>query len=311
MMLLSVMAASAQNSGEEIERGGRFDSWRVRKIKESGIIGGNWRMLYEIAPQGDTLIGAVAYKRPAGWVWRTSNVLAIVSGVTKASGTVTPERRGSGWCAKLETKVERVKAMGIINRNVLVSGTVFLGEMHEPIKDTKNPRSKQNSGIPYTERPSALSFDYKVTVGDKRVYANGSKIKEIGDADYAECMLLLQKRTEDAEGNVTALRVGTLFKRFSKADSKKEWTNGYTLPVLYGDITSRPEYRSYMGLIPEEESHYTVNSKGVSVPVVEKGWAAENETPTHIILVFSSSYGTNYTGDPSNCLWIDNVKLVK
>ena len=46
---------------------------------------------------------------------------------------------------------------------VLVPGTIYLGQMHEPIKDTKNPQSKLNAGIPFTETPNAIVFDYKMS----------------------------------------------------------------------------------------------------------------------------------------------------
>jgi hypothetical protein len=66
-----------------------------------------------------------------------------------------------------------------------------------------------------------------------------------------------------------------------------------------------------MNLISEELSIYTKNSKGKSVPVHEIEWGDKAETPTHIIVRFSSSHGEAYIGDPVNKLWIDNVKLVK
>ena len=55
---------------------------------------------------------------------------------------------------------------------------------------------------------------------------------------------------------------------------------------------------------------YARNSKGESVIVHETGWAASGETPTHVILQFSSSHGGAYVGTPGNTLWIDNVGLV-
>ena len=62
-----------------------------------------------------------------------------------------------------------------------------------------------------------------------------------------------------------------------------------------------------MGL---SSTDYARNSKGKSVPVREVGWAATDETPTHLILQFSSSDGVACTGTPGNTLWIDNVSLV-
>lgn len=303
------MLCYAQN---EIEKGGTFDHWRVRKIKESGIIGGHIKYLYVIAPNGDTITSANAYRNPYGWVWSSSNVLAIVKGIVKTSCTVFPERRGNGNCVRLETRMEKVTALGIINMHVLAAGTVFLGKMLEPIRNTDNPQSKLDCGIPYTHKPEAISFDYKVNVGSNRVRASGfGSPKELHDNDYAECVVMLQKRWEDANGKIYAKRIGTAFKRFTASDIKSGWTNDYILPITYGDITKESSYRTYMGLIPVELSNYMINSKGKSVPIIESGWGEADEVPTHIIIRFSSSHGEAYVGDPSNRLWIDNVKLIE
>ena len=62
-----------------------------------------------------------------------------------------------------------------------------------------------------------------------------------------------------------------------------------------------------MGL---RSTDYVRNSKGKSVPLKETGWAAANETPTHLIVQFSSSNGGAFIGSPGNTIWIDNVRLV-
>lgn len=43
-------ADEAEASSLKFIRYGNFDSWLIRHIKESGIIGGNTKTLYEIAP---------------------------------------------------------------------------------------------------------------------------------------------------------------------------------------------------------------------------------------------------------------------
>lgn len=299
------MAAQCQGA-KDIEEWGTFDNWVVREFKESAVIGGKMRYLYETA-KGDTIKGRVPYKNAPHCVWANSNVFAVVSGVTKGSCTVFPEKRGNGYCARLETRMERVKAIGIININVIASGTIYLGQMHEPIKNTKNPQSKLNSGISFTDRPAGVTFDYKATVGNNRMRASGGSPKELHDNDYADCIVMLQKRWEDENGNIYALRVGTAFKRITESTS--DWINGYFLKINYGDITNEPFYKEYMKLIPEDESNYAINSKGESVPIIECGWGTADDVPTHIIMRFSSSHGEAYVGDINNRLWIDNVKI--
>lgn len=288
---------------------GNFDQWAVREIKESGVIGGNVRYLYEIAPN-DTIKGDTPYRRNPRSPWGTSNVLAKVSGITKCSATVFPEQRGNGRCARLDTKLETVKVMGMVNIAVLASGSVFLGDVVEPVKDTKNPLAKLNQGVPFTDKPKAVVMDYKFRTdgSQNRIKATGfSAQKTVPGQDYADVILLLQKRWEDADGNVYAKRVGTANERFGK--NTPDWVDDHTIPILYGDITGNAAFQPQMGLVPDDRAYYCRNSKGKMVPIQEVGWADDNEQPTHMILQISSSYGGAYVGTVGNSLWVDNVKL--
>ena len=197
-----------------------------------------------------------------------------------------------------------------MNITVLVPGTIYLGQMHEPIKDTKNPQSKLNAGIPFTETPNAIVFDYKMeTPGtDHRIKATGfSKIVDVAGRDSAEVYMILQKRWEDENGNVYAKRIGTAIERLS--ENTPDWKNAHRLNIFYGDPANQPGSKSYMQLIPKEQSLYCINSKGKSVPVEEVGWGDSNDKPTHLFLRVSSSYGEAYIGTVGNKLWVDNVRL--
>lgn len=286
---------------------GDMEHWLVREVKESGVIGGNTKYIYSLV-KGDTLKNNTPYKNTAS-PWATSSVLAKVKGVTKASVTVFPEARGNGKCARLETRIENCKVLGLININVLASGTLFLGEMVEPITSTDNPQSKLVTGVPFTKCPNYLQYDYKVTTGGKCIRSTGfSGQKQLDQTDKAEVHLLLQYRWEDERGNVYAKRIGTAWERLEK--TVPQWQNGHRLEVMYGNITSRPEYAPYMGLIDGERAYYTRNSKGKMVPIHEIGWGNGNEAVTHLVLQFSSSNGGAYTGSTSSRFWIDNVRLV-
>ena len=288
---------------------GDFDRWLVREIKESSVIGGNIRYVYEVAPC-DTVKGAIPYTGHPQSPWGVSNVMAKVSGVTKCSVTVFPEKRGDGWCARLETRMEECKVLGLINITVLASGSVFLGQMEEPIKETKNPYRKLLMGEPFIKRPAAMVMDYKLKASPhaNRIKATGfSSQKEVPGRDYATVILFLQKRTEDANGNITATRVGTAVERMGQGTP--DWVNGYRIPIRYGDITGDPVYQPYMGIMSEENAYYCRNSRGSVVPVVETGWAEAGESPTHIILLIASSHDSAYIGSVGNTLWVDNVKF--
>ena len=165
------------------------------------------------------------------------------------------------------------------------------------------------SGVPFSKKPKALRFDYKVKAAPEknRVRSTGfSRKSTVAGQDSLAVILLLQKRWEDAEGNVYSKRVGTMVQRYT--ESTPDWVNDATYPILYGNITSKPEYKPYMRIQVEER--YTLNSKGKSVPIQEVGWAEPGEAPTHMVLQLTSSHGGAYIGSPGNTFWIDNVELI-
>ena len=285
---------------------GDFSQWATRTITESKLIGGKQKTLYEIGPSA-TLTGNNPYKNRGGSPWATSNVYAKVAGVVKGSGTVTPAKVNGNMMAKMTAKMEEVKVLGLVNMDVMVAGTIFLGQIYEPITSTKGPFSKMEMGVPYTKRPKALVFDYMVEMPAENTRTKatgfGSK-KTLPGRDNAEVYVLLQKRWEDADGNIHALRVGTGRERYNKSIAL---TRGHQLPIHYGDITKQPFYKSYMGLLNGEKAYYAKNSRGKLVPVQEEGWAAADETPTHVLVMCSSSCGTPFVGTEGLTLYVDNI----
>ena len=115
-VLTAVVFASYALRLEPIKYG-NMQNWYTRDIKESAIIGGDTKTLYEIAPAGHTT-GNKAYRNLGGSPWATSNVYAKVSGVVKSSCAVTPATVNGQKMAKVQAKMEQVKALGIINLDV-------------------------------------------------------------------------------------------------------------------------------------------------------------------------------------------------
>ena len=323
LMLLLCLAGTAraipyspeylQTHGEEgtmeYIRFGNFDQWLVRHVKESGIIGGDTKTLYHIAPNG-TWNNNDPYLGTGGTPWACSNVMAKVSGITKTNVSVYRDTHpGHGYCAKLYTHLEECKAPGIVNIKVLAAGSIYLGQTQEPITNTKNPMSKPNAGAKFTKRPTALVFDYKVKLSGKpnRVKQTGfGKPSTVAGKDMPDVILYLQKRWEDAHGNIYAKRVGTMVRRFI---SNTDWVNNARFPIYYGDPTKLKIYNSAWALTSGENTKYAKNSKGKMVPVKEVGWGNANDTPTHLVLQFDSSHGGAYIGSVGNTLWVDNVRL--
>ncbi len=286
---------------------GSMDQWITRKIHESGIIGGETKLLYEVGPT-QTIEKNEAFRNMGGSPWANSNVMAKVAGIVKTNTSVFPEKRGEGYCARLETRFESVKVFGLVDIEVIAAGSLFAGTMQEPVSGTKNPMKMLNMGIPFTDKPKAVRFDYKIRMSGQpdRVRSTGfSKKTKVKGKDYPAAILILQKRWEE-KGNIYALRVGTMVVRYDKST---EWVNGNIYPIHYGNITKEPFYVEEWMKIQDQE-RYALNSKGKSVPIKEVGWATAKDVPTHMILQFTSSHGGAYIGSPGNAIWIDNVGLV-
>ena len=287
---------------------GDFESWITRTVKESGIIGGKTKTLMEIGPT--MKYAPKVYKNQGGSLWGTSNVYAHVSGISKTNSSVYRDTHRGGSCVKLYTHVEGVKVLGIVNIHVIAAGSLFLGEMVEPITSASNPMRYLNCGVPFTRKPKALKIDYRVHLSDSaNIRMTGlSRKKTMTYKDYPDVQCMLQKRWEDEDGNIHALRVGTLIHRFTA--STKGWQEGKSFEIHYGDITGKSFYRNYMGLVTGDASFYATNSKGKQVKIIEEGWAEPGETPTHLILKFNSSCCGAFIGSPGNTMWLDNIKLV-
>ncbi|MBR3565672.1 MAG: PCMD domain-containing protein [Paludibacteraceae bacterium] len=309
LIIFSLLSIVLYSKAETIENvaWGNFDSWTVRYIKESRLLGGNTVPLYCIGPR-DTIRRNEPYiYGKKGCIWATSNAYANPMGVDKASCSVAPERRDNGYCAKMESKLEKVKALGMMNITVQASGSVFTGQLIEPVKDADAPYQKMNLGVPFTKRPAFMQFDYKCVISPENTYTYATQKSDPTTKtghDEGQAYILLQHRWEDAQGNVYAKRVGTGFHRFNKTQST--WENDFRVPIRYGDISKQPGYKAYEGL---QTTTYVKNSKGKMVPLKEVGYDADAE-PTHMIIFFSVGCMPAFNGHIGNTLWIDNVKLV-
>ncbi len=308
-LAMCMVCANGMAQDEQLIKYGDFEKWITRNLKESAIMGGQKKTLMEVGPTS-TIEGNVAYTNQGGSPWATSNVYAKVCGIVKTNTSVFKASHNGGSCAKLTTHIEKCKALGIVNITVLAAGSLYTGKMIEPITSSSNPMSKMSMGIPFTKRPKALMFDYKAepTGEPNRIRETGfSRTKTIAGKDYPDAICILQKRWEDSEGNIHALRVGTMAYRFTQTT---DWKEKQSFPIHYGDITGEPFYKSYMGLITGDNVYYALNSKGKNVKIIEEGWADADTEPTHVVVKFDSSHGGAYIGSPGNTLYIDNVKFV-
>jgi len=288
-----------------------FEHWTVRYIHESKLLGGKTRTLYAVAPT-DTIDGNKAFKyQKDGNPWSVSSAYANVAGIVKGSGSIYPEWRDKqhGYCCRMDCAIDGIRVLGMIDVYVFIAGTLFTGETIEPIKDQNKPYEKINFGTPFTKRPTAIVLDYKAIVSPDqeviRLCGLKSSKKVLAGHDEPEFIMYLQKRWEDAEGNIYSQRIGTAYERITKTQST--WQNAHRVPVHYGDITDEPFYKDYMRL--GEKGFYARNSKGVMKKIKEVSWGAPNDTPTHMIMLLTSGKYPAFTGKEGNTLWVDNVCL--
>ena len=283
---------------------GDFESWTTREIKESGIIGGKTKFLYVVGPEA-YIKGNKPYNYELHTPWTMSNAYAKVAGIHKGSNTVQPEKRGEGRCARMDTKMEDVTVLGFIDISVLVSGSMFLGQTLEPITGTGDPYKNLNFGLPFTRKPKALVLDYKCLISKNNYVMKfpgvGSKRID-GVQDKAEFFVYLQKRWEDEEGKIHALRVGTAREQLDH--DEPEWINAHRVEIHYGDITKTDYYQDFMHL---NGPYRAMNSKGKIVPIIEEGWADADDTPTHAIMMITAGNQGAFIGTVGNTLWVDNV----
>lgn len=308
LFFLGCLAANMYAERVEPIPFGDMESWTVRYIEESKLLGGQTKTLYCLAPT-DTIWenGPYTYGQD-GNPWSTSNAYANIIGIEKAAGTMAPEAREDGsTCCRMDVDMLGVRVMGMIDIEVLVAGTMFTGRTIEPITTAKDPYRNIDFGVPFTGRPTALMFDYKCIVSpeDWVWYAKGTaKPKKQEGHDEAEGYVYLQHRWEDEKGHIHSIRVGTGYKRFS--EDQLTWVNGYRLPIHYGDITGEEWYEDYMGFKGIQRA---MNSRGKMTLIQEEGWDGTLE-PTHLVIMLTSGKYEAFVGKEGNVLWVDNVNLV-
>ena len=309
ILSLVIFHSGAISQNRYIDNSGQLnysnlDSWYFRSVKESFFVGGESIKLFQI---GLKITSGEKTDPKVESPWGTSNVHAKI-GLDIANNCVFPEKRNDGYCSRMETNVRGVHVIGI-TLDALVTGAIFLGDFIEPVKSIKAPIKKMNHGIPFNKRPKAVKFDYKCSPGLNRINTDKNE-KSVPGQDKAEFCMILQKRWEDAQGDVFATRIGGTRVFFGKTDN--QWINGATFQVMYGDVSKEPLYDPQtMGLIPSVGPMYVKNSKGMMVPLIEKNWGKADEIPTHLVMYFDSSYqGIDFIGSPESVFWVDNISLI-
>ena len=305
VLILALLGGVLMGYAQQIELlpYGNFDTWAVRFITESDFLGGKTKALYMIAPT-DTVYG-IQYTRCKNSPWSSGNALAQAMGITKVSVSVVPEKRGNGYCCRMETRLDTIHA-GTIHMNALVTGSIYTGILADPVTlaHSSDPNSAINMGVPFTKRPKALVLDYKAVIKNGTIIkaAASRRVKKMEGKDAGQITLVLQYRWEE-KGHIYAYRVGTATEYIRT--STNGWVNAHRVPVVYGEL---PQGADQPWSMLCDNRFKARNSKGKMVCIEEVGWRSDLQ-PTHMIIQVSSGCQQPFTGCPGNTVWVDNIGL--
>ncbi len=312
-MSLCLTCTMGAQSAEKIVpiKYGNMDNWVIRNIKESGIIGGNKKVVYAIGPSM-TINGNTPYTNKGGSPSGTSNVLAHVSGIYKTNNSVYRDKHENGHCAKLVTHIEKVKVWESSISRCLQQARSSWATCAKPITGTKTTSLRPSTGAflsPMVPRQCVSTIRPCCPTQPPASSRTASAVhRKWQDATMLSPFSICRSVTRMPMATSRPERGAPLVVKYSK--STNGWVNDATYTIHYGDIRHMAGYdASLMGL---RSTDYARNSKGKSVIIKETGWASANETPDphsdHLRSLPVS--GGAYIGTPGNTLWIDNVALV-
>ncbi|RSK40270.1 PCMD domain-containing protein [Mangrovimonas spongiae] len=206
--------------------------------------------------------------------WGTSNPGVVFGGINP--NVLQHEITPGDYAIKLIT---RYTSLGAVVNKPIAAGSVFTGDFLEDEITLANPQAAVSMGIPFTATPASFTIEYQYMPGDTNMDANQN---ELTYPDVGDIYILLERREEGI-----VKRVATAWYRVEEANMSLETIS---VDFIYGELPQ--ETPSYMQ--PQNNEIY----------------AQENEPPTHIKVVFSSSaFGDYFQGAEGSELIIDNLVL--
>jgi len=142
-------AFSQNNISDYVDKQGQLnysslDNWYARKVKESFLLSGKTIDLFGV---GKVDAGSDFYnirlKDPKS-PWGTTNIYSKMV-LDVGNNRVYPEKRGTGYCCRLETGIRKDNIAGL-KVEVLIAGTLFVGDLIEPVRGFKRSAEKCKPG---------------------------------------------------------------------------------------------------------------------------------------------------------------------
>ena len=229
--------------------------------------------------------------------WGTGNQGAIIalSGDKSKLPTKPFETEQGNFAAELTTT--NMGFFGSIAGKGVAAGNIFTGRFD--IGNTVNARPV--FGIPYTQMPKAFKIDYKYTPAEGLL---DGKRKPVEGVDAMDMYLILEKRDGDE-----VKRLGVAWYR--SGETQKEWTTK-EVEIKYASNGQAPEgVKEYAKHVLKYGHDGNTSATDPSM-MPEATWGdIATDKPTHIIVVFTSSYlGDYFIGAPGSKLIVDNFELI-
>ena len=231
--------------------------------------------------------------------WATGNqgaAFAIGIGADAELPSQPYERSNGETAAALTTQNMGFLAAGFGGKGV-AAGNMFAGRFEIGTVTNAHPVF----GTPYTQTPIAFKVDYKYTPAEGLV--NG-KLDPVEGEDAMDMYLILEKREGD---KVKRLGVGW----YRSGDAQEDWKT-QEVDIKYARNGQAPddveEYARYVLKYGHDGNTSATNPS--EMPEATWGDIATDK-PTHILVVFTSSYqGDYFIGAPGSKLIVDNFELI-
>ena len=231
--------------------------------------------------------------------WATGNqgaAFAIALGAQAVLPSLPYERENGETAALLETQNMGSLAAAFGGKGV-AAGNLFAGRFEIGTVTNAHPVF----GSPYTQTPIAFKVDYKYTPTEGLM--NG-KLNSVEGKDAMDMYLILEKR----EGEKVK-RLGVAWYR--SGETQEEWKT-QEVEIKYASNGQAPEGIEEYAKHVLKYGHDGNTSATDPSQMPEATWGdIATDKPTHILVVFTSSYlGDYFIGAPGSKLLVDNFELI-
>ena len=231
--------------------------------------------------------------------WATGNqgaAFAIALGSQAVLPSLPYDRDNGETAAMLETQNMGGLAADFGGKGI-AAGNLFAGRFEIGTVTNAHPVF----GTPYTQTPTAFKVDYKYTPAEGLI---DGKLNPVDGDDAMDMYLILEKREGD---KVKRLGVGW----YRSAETQEEWKTE-EVAIKYASNGFAPEGIEEYAKHVLKYGHDGDTSASDPNQMPEATWGdIATDKPTHILVVFTSSYlGDYFIGAPGSKLIVDNFELI-